>query len=128
VKVEIEKKTFERQPDFNTVASFTIIDDMHYGYLDFDNLKKYLQKFKREVKKPDINAIIRRLDIDGDGKVAFREFALGITPEYPGLDHQPMEFNKEKKEEIVKQNEENKKTNIRENSHSPLRDYRNIYN
>jgi hypothetical protein len=39
-----------------------------------------------------------------------------------------MEFNLEKKEEIRKQAEENKKTNIRENSHSPLRDYRNIYN
>lgn len=39
-----------------------------------------------------------------------------------------MEFNLDKKEEIKKQAEENKKTNIRENSHSPLRDYRNIYN
>ncbi len=39
-----------------------------------------------------------------------------------------MEFNIEKKEEIKKQAEENKKTTIRENSHSPLRDYRNIYN
>ena len=85
--MEIEKKTFERQPDFNTVGSFTIIDDMKYGYLDFDNLKKYLNKFKKEIKKPDINAIVRRLDLDGDGKISFREFANGITPEYPGLNH-----------------------------------------
>ena len=41
VKVEIEKKAFERLPDFNTVASFTIIDDMRYGYLDFENLKRF---------------------------------------------------------------------------------------
>jgi Ca2+-binding EF-hand superfamily protein len=75
VKVEIEKKTFERQPDFNTVASFTVVDDMRYGFLDFDNLKRYLMKFKKDIKKPDINAIIRRLDTDGDGKVTFREFA-----------------------------------------------------
>ncbi len=75
---------------------------MRYGYLDFDNLKKFLNKFKKEIKKPDINAIVRRLDLDGDGKIAFREFANGITPEYPGLSHQPMEFNLEKKEEIKK--------------------------
>jgi hypothetical protein len=63
-----------------------------------------------------------------DGKVTFREFALAITPEYPGIEHKPMEFNIEQKEELIKQNEENKKTTIRENSHSPLRDYRTIYN
>jgi hypothetical protein len=68
------------------------------------------------------------MDIDGDGKISFNEFSLGITPEYPGLEHKPLEFNIEKKEEIIKQNEENKKTTIRDNSHSPLRDYRNIYN
>ena len=80
------------------------------------------------MKKPDINAILRRMDVDGDAKIAFREFSQGITPEYPGLEHQPMEFNLEKKEEIIKLNEENKRTNIRKESHSPLRDYRNIYN
>eukprot|EP00347_Sterkiella_histriomuscorum_P009319 403341661 len=127
VKVEIEKKTFERQPDFNTVASFTIIDSQKYGFLDFDNMKKFLQKFKKEIKKPDINAIIRRLDIDGDNKISFREFSQGLTPEYPGLEQRHMEFNIEKKEELIKKAQENKKTQIREASHSPLRDYRNIY-
>jgi hypothetical protein len=52
-----------------------------------------MTKFKKEIKKPDINAIVRRIDLDGDGKVAFREFASGITPEYPGLEHKPQEFN-----------------------------------
>ena len=71
VKVEIEKKTLERQEDFNTVSSFTIIDDHRQGYLDFENLKRYLTKFKRDVKKPDLNSIIRRMDLDGDGKISF---------------------------------------------------------
>ncbi len=68
------------------------------------------------------------MDLDGDSKISFSEFSLGITPEYPGLEHKPMEFNLEQKQEIIKQNEVLKKTNIRETSHSPLRDYRNIYN
>lgn len=60
-------------------------------------MKKFLNKFKKDIKKPDINAIIRRLDVDGDGKISFREFSVGITPEYPGLENKPMEFNVEKK-------------------------------
>lgn len=102
VKVEIEKKTLERQEDFNTVSSFTVIDSMRYGYLDFDCFKKFMSKFKKDIKKPDINSIIRRMDYDGDGKISFTEFSVGITPEYPGLDPQLMEFNVEQKEELVK--------------------------
>jgi len=37
------------------------------------------------LKKSDINAIIRRMDLDADGKITFREFSHGITPEYPGV-------------------------------------------
>ena len=127
VKVEIEKKTLERQPDFNTVAVFTVLDCQKYGYLDFETFRVYMSKFKKDIKKPDINSIIRRLDYDADQKITFNEFAIGITPEYPGLEHEPMEFNQTKKEEIMKQNEENKKTNIKDLSPSPLRDFRAIY-
>ena len=35
------------------------------------------------------------MDLDGDGKIAFNEYSLGITPEYPGLEHKPLEFNLE---------------------------------
>jgi hypothetical protein len=75
VKVEIEKKTFEQQVDFNTVAAFTTIDSMRHGYIDFDNLKKFVLKFKKDVKKPDLNGILRRMDLDGDGKISFGEFS-----------------------------------------------------
>ena len=65
-------------------------------------MKRFFSKFKKDIKKPDINAILRRMDIDGDCKIAFNEFSLGITPEYPGLEHKPMEFNLEKKEELIR--------------------------
>lgn len=42
VKVETEKKSIERQDDFNTVATFTVLDTQRYGYIDFDNLKKFM--------------------------------------------------------------------------------------
>ena len=54
------------------------------------------------MKKPDINSILRRMDLDADGKITFNEFSVGITPEYPGLEREQMEFNVDKKEELVK--------------------------
>lgn len=76
----------ERQSDFNTVAAFTILDFQRYGYLDFECFLKFMKKFKKDIKKPDINAIIRRLNNAIDGKINFHEFSIGITPEYPGLE------------------------------------------
>lgn len=61
-----------------------------------------MKKFKKDIRKPDINAIIRRMGTTIEGKISFHEFSIGITPEYPGLDHEPMEFNVEQKEEIRK--------------------------
>lgn len=84
LKVEGEKKTLERQVDFSTVAAFTVIDQQRHGYLDFEAIRKFLSKFKKEVSKSDVNSIIRRMDVDADGKISFREFSHGITPEYPG--------------------------------------------
>lgn len=95
------------------------------------------------MSKQDVNAIIRRMDLDADGKISFREFSHGITPEYPGVSKSvtsvsvkkvsamngSIDFNLEKKQEIKRQHEETKQKSIRkDNSLSPLRDYRQIYN
>lgn len=86
-----------------------------------------MQKYNKDIKKPDINGILRRVDLDADGRISFKEFSVGITPEYPGLEPERMEFHVDKKEELKQQIEENKKTDIKDRSPSPLRDYRNIY-
>lgn len=80
MKVEDEKKQLEGMDDFNTVASFYSIDKHKCGYLDFDILKKYYSKFKKEVTKTEINAILRRLNTEGEAKISFRDFSSGITP------------------------------------------------
>lgn len=94
------------------------------------------------------------MDVDADGKITFREFSHGITPEYPqgpssiggfgdtttlengtqmGMTNTMIpnpEFNVERKEEIRRTYEEQKMNTIneRKSSASPLRDYRTIYN
>jgi EF-hand domain pair len=122
-----------------------VIDQQRHGYLDFESIRKFLAKFKKDVKKSDVASILRRMDLDADGKITFREFSHGITPEYPGnptsvttiKDGLPtnllvtggnVEFNLDKKEEIRRQHDENKHNTIsKERSTSPLRDYRAIY-
>ena len=67
--------------DFNTVGVFSILDALNYGYLDFEQIKNFIFKFKQEIMKEDINAIMRKLSDHPDGKISFREFSVGITPE-----------------------------------------------
>lgn len=61
VKIEIEKKALEAMDEFNTVSVFSVIDSRNFGFLDFENIKNYLFKFKQEILKEDVNAILRRL-------------------------------------------------------------------
>ena len=86
-----------------------MIDQRNFGFLDFENIKNYLFKFKQEILKEDVNAILRRLSDQPDGKITFREFSLAITPNLVGLSNNALadvEFGtKEKKRlAIIEQN------------------------
>jgi len=117
-------------PDFNTVATFTMLDSLKYGYLDFENLKAFLLKFKTEVLKPNVYAILRRMSIEGDGKISFREFSTGITPEMPGLSNEVnnIEFNVEEKAKLIENNKARAKNEIEKKTTHAIRDFRPIYN
>ena len=80
MKIEIEKKQLEAMQEFNTVAVFSVLDSTNYGYLDFENIKNFILKFRQEILKEHVNAILRRLSDQPDGKISFREFSLAITP------------------------------------------------
>lgn len=75
--------------DFNTVAVFSVVDPLQYGYLDQENIKTFMLKFINQDETPltkaSIFAIIRRMSDNPDGKITFREFSLAITPELAGL-------------------------------------------
>jgi hypothetical protein len=87
--------------DFNTVAVFSVIDPLQYGYLDSENIKTFMQKFNNEnpLTKAHIFAIVRRMSDNPDGKITFREFSLAITPELAGLPENVahIEFNEQAK-------------------------------
>jgi hypothetical protein len=64
VKVEEEKKTLERQPDFNTVACFTVIDAKNFGFLDFDQIYAFMSKYDADTNQMHVHAVLRRLNSD----------------------------------------------------------------
>ena len=35
--------------EFNTVSVFSVIDERNFGFLDFENIKNFLFKFKQEI-------------------------------------------------------------------------------
>ena len=88
MKVELEKRELEQMADFNTVAVFSVLDPLQYGFLDQDNLRTFMLKFAPhdELSKQALHAIMRRMSTHSDAKITFREFSLAITPELAGLE------------------------------------------
>lgn len=109
VKVEQEKRELEAMQDFNTVAVFSVVDPLQYGYLDAENLRTFMQKFTCQdtdpLSKHEIYALIRRMSENPDGKITFREFSLAITPQMAGLPESAakVEFNREQKDAHMRQ-------------------------
>ena len=128
VKTEIEKKQLEAMEDFNGVGVFSTLDTLNYGYLDFENIKNFLFKFKQEIMKEDVNSIIRRWSDHPDGKISFREFSLGITPELAGLspDAARTDFNSKAKQRLEEENAAKGYTQVNASEHKSLRSFRNI--
>jgi hypothetical protein len=103
VKLEQEKRQLEDMPDFNTVAVFSCLDPNGLGYLDFGILKDFVCRYESELMKEEILSIIRRLSDQPDGRITFREFSLGITPDTGCLDQNACntEFHSETKERMA---------------------------
>jgi Ca2+-binding EF-hand superfamily protein len=72
------KRTIENGYDFTFKKAFCAIDDWNYGYLDQQNLKRFLRNMGHVATKQELIAILRRYDVDGDAKINFKEFELGI--------------------------------------------------
>jgi Ca2+-binding EF-hand superfamily protein len=51
--------------------AFKAIDQYGYNYLNEGNIRMFLRKMGHQVLKPELVAIIRRFDIDGDAKITF---------------------------------------------------------
>ena len=72
------KRNIENAYDFSFKKAFSAIDDWNYGYCDQQNLKRFLRNMGHVATKQELIAVLRRYDIDGDAKINFKEFELGL--------------------------------------------------
>ena len=59
---------------------FKTIDDWNYKYVDQINLKRFLIKCSVLPNENLLISIIRRIDLDADAKLNFKEFIDAIRP------------------------------------------------
>lgn len=117
--------------EFNTVAVFSCLDPQSFGFLDFENLKNYLLKYKREIMKEHVNSIMRRLSSEPDGKISFREFSIAITPNAVSLGNDAAEhlIDHQKKQALADEMHNRSYTHVKEGmTNYALRDYTAVYN
>lgn len=72
------KRQLENAYDFSFKKAFNAIDDWSYGYVDKTNLKRFLRSMSHVATKRELVAILRRLDLDGDAKINFKEFEIAL--------------------------------------------------
>ena len=72
------KRNLENSYDFNILKAFRAIDDWSYSYIDQSNLKRFLRNTGHISTKQELIAILRRFDMDGDAKINFKEFEMGM--------------------------------------------------
>ncbi len=78
LKAENLKRSLETSYDFSVKSAFKAIDDWNYGYIDKQNLKRFLRSMGHLASKSEIVAILRRFDLDGDAKINMEEFGEAI--------------------------------------------------
>jgi len=81
------KRNLEQSYDFTIQGAFHAVDDWLYNYIDITNLKRFFIKMGYSPTKALLKSVIRRIDIDGDGKLKKPEFAEGIKSQFTLVNH-----------------------------------------
>lgn len=65
--------------DFSTLAVFKAIDKRNQNYIGVYSLAEFMSKNGFQATEREIVAILRRLDVEGNGKITFEHFAEFIA-------------------------------------------------
>lgn len=81
--VENARKNMNRKPDFSLMDGFKVLDLYCLGYVTDEILQKFLARNGITAYAEDIQAIMRRLDKDQDGKVNYPEYVDAVLSSEP---------------------------------------------
>lgn len=77
--IENHKLRLYKQKGFYPSSCFNLIDQSGSGYLSFDSLSSFLNKFEK-TDPSQIHSLLRRLDKNNDGRISYTEFIQIVTP------------------------------------------------
>ena len=78
-QLAILKKELNMRYDFNFLDAFRAVDQYRLNFVTPIALTEFLRKFGYDLSDQDIDAIIRRIDTDGDTRLSYAEFSEGIS-------------------------------------------------
>jgi Ca2+-binding EF-hand superfamily protein len=79
-QIETWKQQLAIHPDYNLARFFEEIDSRGTNYVDCINLKTFLIRCSYLPNDNLLLAIVRRLDLDGDARLNYREFVDAMRP------------------------------------------------
>ena len=82
-KSELLKEDLVSRYDFNFVDAFKTTDVDRISFLTHDTIYFFLKRNNVIVTDDDVLAIIRRIDIEGEGKITYSAFVDAIIPQDP---------------------------------------------
>lgn len=66
--------------DYSEDSVIVCFDSWGYGFVDPKNMQLFFRQNQSSISDEECLAIVRRFDIDGDGKLTHDEFIQGIEP------------------------------------------------
>lgn len=79
-QLETLKKSLASRHDFSAVDCFRVVDVDHLSFINAYEIRDFLRRNGYSITMQDLDSIIRRIDIDADGKLSFDEFNAWINP------------------------------------------------
>lgn len=81
--LEYARRDLRLKYDWDSFAAFRTVDRLGLNNVDWQQLRDFLLRNGLGGYQDDVDAIIRRLDADNDGRLSYTEFVDGVLPAEP---------------------------------------------
>ncbi|OMJ80663.1 hypothetical protein SteCoe_19042 [Stentor coeruleus] len=88
-RLESLKQDLSSRYDFSMVSAFSLIDFPSTSFITRDKLYSFLRRNGKLIYDDDIDALLRRMDIDGDERLSYSEFADSLRSQEPRITSSP---------------------------------------
>ncbi|OMJ95043.1 hypothetical protein SteCoe_1748 [Stentor coeruleus] len=88
-RLESLKQDLASRYDFSMISAFSLLDFPSTSFITRDKLYSFLRRNGKLVYDDDIDALLRRMDIDGDERLSYSEFADSLRAQESRITSSP---------------------------------------